>query len=478
MLLLLAPIGWCSRRHRAAILFWLALGVFAAGQVLGIPGLLAVFRLFPFRLLMNNRLIMLTGWATIVLGVVGLEVLWRRRQQWQVWYGVPLTAAAALGVWCAVRAANLSEPVASKLEELVRAGRQTEQLQRLGIRGLADVYAIQHGFVMTYASGAVLCGLVIVGLLAVWVRARPPRWMVVPLGVLLVAEMIWLQYGYSPQCDPEWYYPDIPILRQIAERDPTARVCGVYFLPADLSMMGGLRDIRGYDGADPKRLVDVLELARAPDSTPPFKYARVQHYSPIVDPRPSPIVNMLGVRYLIFRQDPPLRPVTRWKDYRVFENPRALPRAYVPAEVRVVEDDRAVLAEMGQPSFQPAEVADVDQPIDVPATGCHGTAEIVDEIPNRVTIDCRMETPGVVVLTDLWYAGWQARLNGREVPILRANYAFRGVGVPAGESRLVFTYRPAGFIRGLWLAGGALLAMLIWAGTIRLARARAGRLAR
>jgi uncharacterized membrane protein YfhO len=73
-----------------------------------------------------------------------------------------------------------------------------------------------------------------------------------------------------------------------------------------------------------------------------------------------------------------------------------------------------------------------------------------------------METPGMIVLADNWDQGWRAYWNGRPVPVLRANYAVRGVVVPAGSGTLEFVYRPASLILGLWLAGLAVIVLAGW----------------
>jgi uncharacterized membrane protein YfhO len=67
-----------------------------------------------------------------------------------------------------------------------------------------------------------------------------------------------------------------------------------------------------------------------------------------------------------------------------------------------------------------------------------------------------------VVLADNWDTGWRAFYNGKSVPILRANYAIRGVVVPAGSGTLEFFYRPAALMVGLWLAGFAATVLLCW----------------
>jgi uncharacterized membrane protein YfhO len=78
----------------------------------------------------------------------------------------------------------------------------------------------------------------------------------------------------------------------------------------------------------------------------------------------------------------------------------------------------------------------------------------------------RMERPGLVVLADRWDKGWQAYLNGKRVPVLRTNYAVRGVIVPTGAATLEFRYAPASFACGLKLAAVAASILLAWLGLI------------
>ena len=63
---------------------------------------------------------------------------------------------------------------------------------------------------------------------------------------------------------------------------------------------------------------------------------------------------------------------------------------------------------------------------------------------------------GFVVFSETWYWGWQAVVDGRKVPLYRADYLFRAVPVPAGRHTVVLTYRPWDFYIGLALSLGAL----------------------
>ena len=149
----------------------------------------------------------------------------------------------------------------------------------------------------------------------------------------------------------------------------------------------------------------------------------------------------------------------------MLENNSALPRVFVPERVETVADDQARLNKMASPQFNPRQVAYVETPLasHLPAT-CRGAARIVEEIPSRITVSLDMETPGMVVLADLWDKGWRAYLDGRPAPILRANHAVRGVEAPAGKATLEFRYEPASLAWGLRLSVAAGLATLAWLG--------------
>jgi hypothetical protein len=234
--------------------------------------------------------------------------------------------------------------------------------------------------------------------------------------------------------------------------------------------MHGLRDIRGYDGVDPARLVDLADLAADPQSRR-YPYARMQKLTPKAwlssqgEFQFSPVLDMLGVRYVIGRGSPPpnTHPAFQGTDYWVIVNSNALARTFIPRRVETVVENNARLAKLAAEDFDAREVAYVESPVDLPGR-CRGTASIVEEIPTRIVVSVRMETPGMVVLADLWDKGWQAYLDGHRVPILRANHAIRGVIVPAGSGTLEFRYAPASFAWGLRLAGLAAVALLAWLG--------------
>jgi uncharacterized membrane protein YfhO len=84
--------------------------------------------------------------------------------------------------------------------------------------------------------------------------------------------------------------------------------------------------------------------------------------------------------------------------------------------------------------------------------------------PDRVVLRVRAAEAGPLVLSDTYYRGWTATVDGRRTPILRANLFFRMVCVPAGDHVVEFTFRQPRFHLGLGITVttviGALLIVL------------------
>jgi uncharacterized membrane protein YfhO len=83
-----------------------------------------------------------------------------------------------------------------------------------------------------------------------------------------------------------------------------------------------------------------------------------------------------------------------------------------------------------------------------------------------VEIQATLQRPGLLVVCDTFYPGWTARNHSVDrpavaVPILQTNRIMRGVVLPAGEHRIVFSYRPPLFYVGAAISSGGWLTLLI-----------------
>ncbi len=203
----------------------------------------------------------------------------------------------------------------------------------------------------------------------------------------------------------------------------------------------------------------------------------------------SHLASLLGLEYLVLARPlnelPPDIPRPKAEEIYasggmyIYKLGKVAPRAYFASVLKPV-DDEDVLDEDLLPDFDPAREVLIDEAsmaglqngpyleirgqdrgrtasLDkTPGTGntlYQAAAEdqgqarvaIVKYADSFVAIDVDAPKPGIVVLHDLFYPGWEAFVDGNKKPVLRANILFRGVEVPAGRHRVAFSFRPVSF---------------------------------
>ncbi len=182
--------------------------------------------------------------------------------------------------------------------------------------------------------------------------------------------------------------------------------------------------------------------------------------------------DLLNVLYVLVRDGTPL-PEQYTLAYdapgplAVYRNPDPLPRAWLVPSARIRPDQEAVLAEVTQMSFEPLHTVVLAQhdadlvlpaPTDqAPPSSMEGPVSILAYSENEIEVAASAEKAGYLVLSEVWYPGWRATVNGAPVPVVRANYAFRALPVPAGELEVRIWYAPESWRRGLALFGAGIL---------------------
>ncbi|MGE3708506.1 MAG: YfhO family protein [Hyphomicrobiaceae bacterium] len=170
-----------------------------------------------------------------------------------------------------------------------------------------------------------------------------------------------------------------------------------------------------------------------------------------------PLARALGLEYLVLAR--PIEDYATIKQRPIAETLKAGPKVWIyrlrPAFPRIRFTSRFITADVealrpdGSLMYPPsADRAVID--IHTPPAGkplgvgsAHtGTARITSWAADKVEIEVKAQSSGVLVLADTYYPGWVAELDGARVPILRADVLFRAVEVPAGQHKVVFSYRP------------------------------------
>ncbi len=156
--------------------------------------------------------------------------------------------------------------------------------------------------------------------------------------------------------------------------------------------------------------------------------------------------------------DPP-----RGVQVRVLENPDALPRAYFVARHRIVEPEEA-LRLVAEDGFDPRSSVLLDAgPADPLPNGParFAPARITRSEPERVALRLDAPSDGYLVLTDSYYPGWRAEVDGTQVGILRANGLHRAIPVSSGPHEIEFRYAPGSLRLGASISLASLVLTLL-----------------
>ena len=417
---LLALLAAATRIRRFAIAFWVVAGLVAYGLVLGsatplfriafafVPGL-STFR-FPTRFLFIVEL------ALALLGGLGLttlqELLAHRLRRGGLALVAPLVAAAL---------------AAGTAADLVYHNRRQNPLVDAG-RWLAQP-----------ASAAAI--------LATGEQGRVYS----PGHQQLHTAAFYRAGGWSGDLGP-----------YIAHRE---------VLQPNANLLHGVASLDGYAGIEPRWTVDLIGDHNRLGII--NQLHRLERGRLVAVPAFFNLLEALSVRWLILPSRVPgdrIEHVASVGNAEVYRLPGALPRARVVGQARLVDSTdqfRRLLLNGAidlrrEVALHDPAAADIIAGLSPaePGPGAAGEARISVDRATAVVVETVAPRGGLLLLADTWFPGWEATVDGRPTPVLRANVAHRAVLLPPGNHRVEFTFRPASTTTGFALGAVGLIILL------------------
>ena len=201
----------------------------------------------------------------------------------------------------------------------------------------------------------------------------------------------------------------------------------------------------------------------------PLALADSSRYWETLGSRSAPLYDFLNVAFIVARKDV----VLDWNKFELafdgdptlnaYRNTLALPRASVVYRAHSVADQEAAWQAIRAADFDPSRVVVVED--DGSLMGSEqepGNVRVVERSTNGWTLDVVNAAPAYLVLSEVYYPGWHATVNGRPVPVLRANAAFRAVSLSdAGEHRIRLWYAPETVTTGAIFSGLTVVCLLL-----------------
>jgi hypothetical protein len=424
----LALAGLAPFRHRSGVpLFMALLAVFAVLVALGgnTPLHRALYDLVPgfAQLRVPARFILLTDFALAALAGFGLQRVlsdevtqaWR----WMAAFG----GLSSAGVWMAYRSVDVE------------------------MRHAANVWLGVGIFVALLAAAWLLITLRSL-------RKYTAALAVLVVAIDLIAHGAWVEVDWDDPVRGFEHPQAVEFLR--AQGGPTRMDVDTGAWAPDAAAVWGLEDIGGVSN--------------------PLGLARYQTYVGSMGSRGSPRYDFLGAQWIIAEKDrppaadPDIVPVfNEDANVDVWLNTAAMPRINLMYAATVVLDGDAAFAAILAPGFDPRATVVIEA--DPPALNATNTGAsnlfYASYAPEAYTIIAQTTSPAYLVLSEVWYPGWRAWVDGVEVPIHRANFAFRAVALTEpGEHRVEMRFEPLSWQAGLTITLLMVMALLGWTGWI------------
>jgi hypothetical protein len=328
------------------------------------------------------------------------------------------------------------------------------------------IVALAHGL-YTAAGTALLAG----ALPIVVARKRPQVWVVGAALIACAAAAILAM----PDASLRWDAPDLAALAPRAAllsqwtREAGVRAIAPAEITAGLALADHIRTPMGAEAAVPPRRIERVLLRLGLPGLLDRLFPRKSFDRFVPFPQ---VASVLGVGFVVA---PPYaaggleqagyRVVHRFTDGDSVLFRQPAPRFRLLHAVRIVDDEEAAFAEIFSSSYEPTrhaviERADAAVPLAEP-TGAGDTIRVLRDEPEAIDVQTNSSAAALLVIGDNHYPGWSVLVDGRPERLLRVDYTFRGVPVPAGEHRVQLRYDPPGVRLGALISLCAMVAIAV-----------------
>jgi hypothetical protein len=320
-------------------------------------------------------------------------------------------------------------------------------------------------------------------LLALWQRLGP-RVAAMLLALVALGDVAAVDAWHLTPRPGDWApgTDDFAAVEWLRAQHPADRFAPVREGPFRLHNAGmtyALESAGGYDSVSVWRYVDFLQVLNT-GAPYPYPSLRDDLAMGVIKRFGSPLVDLLNVRWAIAPSPPAagwverFRPAANDKTHaryepfhnaalRVFENPHPLPRAFIVYQAEVIADEAQSARRLA--TLDPRKTAILDRAPQPPPSGdghAFVPAQVTVAERHRLRIEAETPVAGILVVSETWYPGWTATLDGKPAELLRADHALRGLALPPGKHvvEMRFTSRPTQLGLALSLLGCVGLGLL------------------
>jgi len=246
--------------------------------------------------------------------------------------------------------------------------------------------------------------------------------------ILLQDKAIFRIYSY-----PHWEYRTSR-LNQAVEK-------GLYEMPfnffrsslqPNLNLIEGLDSLSGYLGLFPERLARIINLWEMEGNLSD------KERLDLLSQRYLKLLGWLNVKYILVKSSldsPNLKKIYENQEVKIYQNKHFQPRFFLVPHYQVLKE-KEIIRRVTSPDFNPLQKVVLER---LPAWKAYQpfqnfSLRLIKYRPTEMKLKANLDGGGFLLITNSFYPGWQAKINGKESPIYRANYAFQAVFLPRGKN--------------------------------------------
>ena len=199
------------------------------------------------------------------------------------------------------------------------------------------------------------------------------------------------------------------------------------------------KSVGGYHAAKLRRYQEMIEAYINPEMQALFKGVSEAggDMTQLNGDSICPVLNMLNTRYFIL-------PLQGGQTVPI-QNPYAYGNAWFVDKLNYVNNANDEIAAVGKLDLRHQAVADVKFKEQLGEAAVQDTASVVTITsyePNRLTYDVNSGKGGVLVFSEIYYPGWEAKVDGQPVELGRVDYILRALNVQPGKHQVELSFFP------------------------------------
>ena len=199
------------------------------------------------------------------------------------------------------------------------------------------------------------------------------------------------------------------------------------------------KSVGGYHAAKLRRYQEMIEAYINPEMQALFKGVSEAggDMTQLNGDSICPVLNMLNTRYFIL-------PLQGGQTVPI-QNPYAYGNAWFVDKLNYVNNANDEIAAVGKLDLRHQAVADAKFKEQLGEATVQDTASVVTITsyePNRLTYDVNSGKGGVLVFSEIYYPGWEAKVDGQPVELGRVDYILRALNVQPGKHQVELSFFP------------------------------------